>query len=283
MSGPRDREQPVLIVIKKKKGHGGHHGGAWKVAFADFMTAMMALFLVLWLVTQSSDIKSSIAGYFQDPLGHASEFGNSILDGDGAQAASVRPISDHQIAEFRRDRLLVIRDRLKRKLDAAPDLGTVAQHVQVEMTTDGLRISLIEDSAGVFFEVGSAVPKPRVAALFQLFGNELAGLPFAVRVEGHTDAQPYALSGRYSNWDLSTDRAHAARHLLALGGLGPEQVREVRGHADRDLLDPAHPDHPSNRRVTITLLADPVAEPPTTAMPTLSARPGGTGQAGGGS
>ncbi len=282
MSGPRDREQPILIVIKKKKGHGGHHGGAWKVAFADFMTAMMALFLVLWLVTQSSDIKSSIAGYFQDPLGHAKEFGNSILDGDGAQAASVRPISDHQIAEFRRDRLLVIQRRLQGQLDSALDLGSVAKHVQVEMTADGLRISLIEDSAGVFFEVGSAVPKPKVAALFQLFGSELADLPFAVRVEGHTDAQPYAVAGRYGNWELSTDRAHAARHLLGLGGLSPEQVREVRGHADRELLDPAHPNHPSNRRVTITLLADPPPAQQTAALPPLMARPGASGQPGGG-
>lgn len=282
MSTSRDREQPILIIIKKKKGHGGHHGGAWKVAFADFMTAMMALFLVLWLVTQSSDIKSSIAGYFQDPLGHASEFGNSILAGDGAQAASVRPISDQRIAEFRRDRLLVIQDRLQEKLESAPDLGSMAQHVQVEMTADGLRISLIEDSAGVFFEVGSAVPRPKVSALFQLFGSELANLPFAVRVEGHTDAQPYAAAGGYGNWELSTDRAHAARKLLARGGLGPEQVREVSGHADRDLLDPVHPTHPSNRRVTITLLADPVPESQVSALPTLSTRPGPSGQPGGG-
>ncbi len=279
MGASRDREQPILIIIKKKKGHGGHHGGAWKVAFADFMTAMMALFLVLWLVTQSSDIKSSIAGYFQDPLGHASEFGNSILAGDGAQAASVRPISDQQIAEFRRDRLLVLQARLQDKLGSAPDLGRIAQHVEVEMTSDGLRISLIEDSAGVFFEVGSAVPKPKVAALFQLFGSELANLPFAVRVEGHTDAQPYASSGGYGNWELSTDRAHAARQLLALGGLGTEQVREVSGHADRDLLDPEHPYHPSNRRVTITLLADPAPE--ASVSPALPA-PGGLGQPGGG-
>ncbi len=282
MSPPRDREQPILIIVKKKKGHGGHHGGAWKVAFADFMTAMMALFLVLWLVTQSSDIKSSIAGYFQDPLGHASEFGNSILAGDGAQAASVRPISDQQIAEFRRDRLLVIQNKLRDKLESTPDLGSIAQHVEVEMTADGLRISLIEDSAGVFFEVGSAVPKPKVAALFQLFGSELADLPFAVRVEGHTDAQPYATEGKYGNWELSTDRAHAARNLLAQGGLGPGQVREVSGHADRDLLDPAHPTHPSNRRVTITLLADPVPESPASASSPLLTPPGSTSQPGGG-
>lgn len=269
----REREQPIRI-IKKKSGHGGHHGGAWKVAFADFMTAMMALFLVLWLVTQSSDVRAAIAGYFQDPLGHANEFGNSILEGDGAQAASVRPINDQQITELRRDRLLVLMNRIQSKMDSTLELSEAAEHIRLEMTKDGLRISLLEDSVGVFFELGSATPKPAMASVLALLGRELAGLAFGIVVEGHTDAVAYAPTFGYSNWELSTDRANAARQLLVGGGLAPEQVQEIRGHADRQLLYPLKPLDASNRRVTITLM---------TALPAgLSAdiSPGPLGQGG---
>lgn len=269
----RDREQPIRIIIKKK-GHHGHHGGAWKVAFADFMTAMMALFLVLWLVTQSSDVRAAIAGYFQDPMGHAKEFGSSILAGDGAQAASVRPLPVPEIVELRRDRLLILKDRIRARLDSAPDLSALAQHIHLEMTEEGLRISLLEDSAGVFFELGSAVPRPRVAGLLRLIGAEIAGLPFGVVVEGHTDARPYPAGAEYTNWELSTDRANTARQLLTGGGLLAEQLQEVRGHADRQLLRPDDPFHPTNRRVTITLPTDPPAALTAAAGPVRPVTPG---------
>ena len=127
-----EREQPIIIVRKKVRG-GGHHGGAWKVAFADFMTAMMALFLVLWIVTQSTDIKSSIAGYFTDPLGRATEFGNSFIPGSGAQAANVRPMSETQILEMRRDRLQQMGARIRQRLKKRPEFKNVEQYVAVQL------------------------------------------------------------------------------------------------------------------------------------------------------
>ena len=127
------REQPIIIV--KKKGHGhGHHGGAWKVAFADFMTAMFAMFLVLWLVNQSSDVKSAIAGYFQDPLGRADEFGSSIMPGEGAQTQSPRPMTAQQVIDLRRDRLRYVAEQIKQEIRETPALAEIADHVEVEIT-----------------------------------------------------------------------------------------------------------------------------------------------------
>src|ERR671930_1359481 len=126
----KDRE--TVIIVRKKKGHGhGHHGGAWKVAFADFMTSMMALFLVLWLITQSSDVRSAIAGYFQDPLGRANEFGSSILQGEGAQAMNPRPISQPQITDIRRDRLQVLGEQIRQELAQSVEFGDIAKQIEV--------------------------------------------------------------------------------------------------------------------------------------------------------
>ncbi len=249
----REREQPIIIIRKKGRPHGGHHGGAWKVAFADFMTAMMAMFLVMWLVTQSSDVRSAIAGYFQDPLGHASEFGSSIMPGEGAQAANVRPISRPQVMDLRRDRLMQLGERIRRRLEEAVDFQTLKEHVEITVEEEGLRISLLEDSKGMFFESGSATPKPHVVDLLLLIGSELSLLPNPIVVEGHTDARPFAGRRSYSNWELSTDRANAARRVLGDGGVRPEQFVQVRGHADRDLRVKEDPFAASNRRVTILM------------------------------
>ncbi len=158
MSVNKEREVPVRIIFKKK-GHGhGHHGGAWKVAFADFMTAMFAMFLVLWLISQSSDVKSAIAGYFQDPLGRSDEFGSSIMPGEGAQTQSPRPMTAQQVIDLRRDRLRYVAEQIKQEIRETPALAEIADHVEVEITEEGLRIQLLEDSTGVFFELGSAAP-----------------------------------------------------------------------------------------------------------------------------
>jgi chemotaxis protein MotB len=253
-----NKERETIIVVRKKKGHGGgHHGGAWKVAFADFMTSMMALFLVLWLVTQSSDVRAAIAGYFQDPLGRASEFGSSIIHGDGAQAANPRPIPQPQITDLRRDRLQKLGERIRQTLVQAVQFGDVSQHIEIELTSEGLRIQLLEDSSGVFFETGSAKPRPVGTALLGLLGAQLATLPNSVMVDGYTDAVPYSNSqGTYTNWELSADRANTARRILVAGGLRDGQVAQVRGHADRDLRLPADPGAAINRRVTITMVFD---------------------------
>ncbi|HTS87728.1 MAG TPA: flagellar motor protein MotB [Gemmatimonadales bacterium] len=247
------REQPIIIVKKRAPAH-GHHGGAWKVAFADFMTAMFAMFLVLWLVNQSSDVKAAIAGYFQDPLGRANEYGSSIMPGDGAQTQSPRIMSPNQVIDLRRDRLQRIAETIRQEIREVPALSQLADHVEIEITEEGLRIQLLEDSSGVFFETGSAVPKPAGAEVLRLLGKELGSIPNAVVIEGHTDARPYHRADGYSNWELSTDRANTARRILLTGGLNEAQVQQVRGWADRRLRDPAHPLADSNRRVTITML-----------------------------
>ncbi|HTO91377.1 MAG TPA: flagellar motor protein MotB [Candidatus Sulfotelmatobacter sp.] len=253
----KDREIPVRIIIRKK-GHGsGHHGGAWKVAFADFMTAMFALFLVLWLISQSSDVKSAIAGYFQDPLGRADEFGSSILPGEGAQASTPRVLRNIDVLDLRRDRLQKLAGDIEQKIEDAPELESVKDQVQLTLTDEGLNIELIEDPNGVFFETGSGNPSARGRAVISLLGGELAKMPNQVRVDGYTDARPYADSSGYSNWELSSDRANAARRILVQHGLSMNKIAEVRGHADHDLRLPKDPFAAGNRRVTITVLIGP--------------------------
>jgi chemotaxis protein MotB len=262
------REQPIIIVKKRAHGH-AHHGGAWKVAFADFMTAMFAMFLVLWIVGQSSDVKSAIAGYFQDPLGRASEFGSSIMEGEGAQSQSPRIMAPSQVVDLRRDRLRQMAEQIRQQIREVPALASLAEHVEIEVTEEGLRIQLLEDSAGVFFETGNATPKQPGAVLLRFLGHELGSLPHAVVIEGHTDARPYRRADGYSNWELSVDRANAARRILLAGGLNEAQVQQVRGWADRRLREADHPEADLNRRVTVTMLL-----PPSTAADSLAGLPG---------
>ncbi|NOT09148.1 MAG: OmpA family protein [Gemmatimonadales bacterium] len=247
------REKPIIVIRRPKRGHGGHHGGAWKVAFADFMTAMMALFLVLWLVSQSSDVRAAIAGYFQDPMGRAHEFGNSVFKGDGAQAALRRQITQRDLVDARRDRLSQLGEEIERSLPETLGDAGLASHVVVELVDEGLRISLVEDSADVFFASGSARPLPVTERLLAALGKTLATVSYPIAVEGHTDAQPFlSQGGTYTNWELSADRANAARRLLVNGGLPDPRLSGVRGLGDRQPRV-ADPFAPQNRRVTILL------------------------------
>jgi chemotaxis protein MotB len=252
-----NREVPVRIIYRRRRSHSARHSGAWKVAFADFMTAMFALFLVLWLINQSSDIKSAIAGYFQDPMGRADQYGSSILPGEGAQASIVRPVADHDVMDLRRDRLLTFADQLRKKLDQIPNLEAVKNDIEIDLTDDGLRIQLLEDSTGVFFETGSTQPSERGRAILTLLGGELKALPNRVQLEGHTDSRPYVGHRVYSNWELSTDRANMARRILMESGLPEARIAQVRGYADRQLRDPKDPLAARNRRIAITLLFEP--------------------------
>ncbi len=253
--GAKDREQPIIVVKKKVGGH-GHHGGAWKVAFADFMTAMFALFLVLWLVNQSSDVKSAIAGYFQDPLGRADEFGSSIVPGEGAQTQMARPLAPAQLIDIRIDRMLRLAEVIKEKLGRTPLLDSLKNHVEITLTEEGLRIELLEDSTAQFFQSGSAQVSDRGRQLLSLIGRELATDSSQVQLEGHTDARPYTSAAGYSNWELSADRANTARRILNESGVAAQRVDQIRGLADRKLRYPSAPYDPRNRRVTITVLLD---------------------------
>jgi len=257
-----NKARETIIIVRKKRGHGSkHHGGAWKVAFADFMTSMMALFLVLWIVTQSSDVRAAIAGYFQDPLGRANEFGATLIKGEAAQQLDPRPVNQADVTRIQQTLMAKLGKRIQARLGDSPDFKDLAHHIEIQITDEGLRIQLLEDSSGVFFETGSAKPRPAVSHLLEVLGQELGTLPHRVMSEGYTDAVPYHTDATYTNWELSSDRANAARRLMIIGGLSSTQIWEVRGHADRDLRLPAQPTAPSNRRVAITMLFDSTGAP----------------------
>ena len=206
------------------------------------------------LVNQSSDVKSAIAGYFQDPLGRADEFGSSILPGEGSQSSVPQPLSARQVIDLRRDRMRSLGDELERELRDIPELKEVADKVQIEVTEDGLRIQLLEDADGTFYTSGSANLNARGRELMHALGAQIGKLSNEVRIEGFTDARPINGRDGYSNWELSSDRANAARRDLMAGGMREEQVQQVRGLADRQLRVPEDPLSPRNRRVAITVL-----------------------------
>jgi chemotaxis protein MotB len=258
----KDREVPIQIIVRKKGGgHGAHHGGAWKVAFADFMTAMFALFLVLWLVNQSTDVKSAIAGYFADPLGRANEFGSSIVPGSGAVSESPRLRDLADVVNLRKGLLVETQRELEQRIEEVPELASVRDNIEMTLTDDGLRIQLLEDSTGVFFETGSAMPSTRGQEMLAILGTELGRRSNHVNIEGHTDARPYSGVTGYTNWELSTDRANTARRIICDSGLDDGQMNQIRGLADRDLYDAKHPLSARNRRVTITMLLDKTSPP----------------------
>ena len=251
----KETQAPVIISVRRKRHQEPHHGGAWKVAFADFMTAMFALFLVLWLINQSSDVKSAIAGYFQDPLGRADEFGNSIIPGEGAQTQMVRPsINIRDVTDPRRDRLQSIAHELKASIQQTPELSRLAGQVSIRLTDEGLQIELLEDSTGCFYERGNGTPTAGGHKILALLGSELGHLPLPVRIDGHTDAHPYPSPEGYTNWELSADRANAARRIMTQNGLSPGQIAQVRAFAEKQPREGADPFSPGNRRVTITML-----------------------------
>ena len=268
-------DKAPIIIIRKKSGHrAAHHGGAWKVAFADFMTAMFTLFLVLWLVNQSSDVKSAIAGYFQDPLGRADEFGSSIVPGSGAQAATVRPLTAADVLEMRRDKMRTAAEAVKKAIEANQALASVKNNIEITLTKEGLHIELLEDSTGTFFQSGGADPSDRGRAVLTLLGTQLGMMDNPVHVEGHTDSRPLQDGTSYSNWELSADRANAARRIMSENGLRPRQVTQIRGLADRNPRDVAHPDAPRNRRIAIDVLMAPSAQEMVAAGMAMEAGPG---------
>jgi len=269
-----DREKPVIIVRRPRIHRDGHHGGAWKVAFADFTTSMMSLFLVLWLMTASPQVRAAIAGYFRDPMGREHYAGNSATQGGGGTGLDLARLQgNRQALELNRNELRQLGDRIRLDLEKTSEWSRLKSQIDVELTQEGLRIQLLEDSAGTFFETGSAKPSERGVALIRFLGSELAVLPNAIVVEGHTDARPYPSSDGYTNWELSADRANAARRILDEGGLKTGQVRQVRGYADTQIRVPGDPLAPSNRRVTILMLLADSTGAAYSAPPALPARP----------
>jgi len=239
MAVQKPESQP--IIIKKKIVHGGHHGGAWKVAYADFVTAMMALFIVLWLMGSSEPVKKAVAGYFRDPSGKSADQG-SALGGVGENIA------------VRKDDMNKLKDKLESAMKQTPELERLRNQVQMTVTGEGLRIELLESDVGTFFQSGNAHPSEGGKEMLKMLAVELGKMPNRLLMEGHTDSQPFAASAAgYSNWELSADRANSARKLMQESGLRVDQVAEVRGYADQHLRKPAEPTNASNRRVSIVV------------------------------
>jgi chemotaxis protein MotB len=237
------KTQPI-IVIKKKGGHGGHHGGAWKVAYADFVTAMMSLFIVLWLMGSSEKVKRAVAGYFNDPRGTGSQMGTTMT-GTGTT-----------VSQATTDELQKLKEKLEEEIKARKDLEKLSKQIEITITPEGLRIELIEGKDGTFYQSGSAKLSESGQELLALLGRELKTLPNSLLIEGHTDATPYSSDSGYSNWDLSADRANSARRLLQQDGVRSDQVTQVRGYADQMLRIKNNPEDPSNRRISILVKND---------------------------
>jgi chemotaxis protein MotB len=233
MSGNRP-----IIVIKKKIGHGGHHGGAWKVAYADFVTAMMALFIVLWLMNSSKQVQEAVGGYFKDPSGNSKMVGTDQR-GSGENFTLTR------------DDMTKLKEQLQKSVRRLNDFEKLKDHIEMTITAEGLRIELLESASGTFFESGSPRPNTDCKQLLSLLSAEMAKLPNKISIEGHTDSKPYQGSENYTNWELSADRANAARRLMQENGVRTDQIAEIRGYADQRLRSPSNPEDPSNRRVSL--------------------------------
>jgi chemotaxis protein MotB len=250
---------PVIIIKKKKSGHGGHHGGAWKVAYADFVTAMMAFFLVMWLVNQSQDVKNSVQAYFQDPGIFEHERGRSPIaagaglvgSGAGGQGADVAAAT----AALER-----AAERIKEQIKAIPGFRNLEDRIEVKVTAEGLRIELQEGGQDTFFDSGSAQVKAQTRQVLQVIARELSALPQSIAIEGHTDATPFGKDRSYTNWELSADRANAARRIMEEAGLPATHVKGIRGFADTILRTPDAPANPRNRRVSIVVQNGPGAQ-----------------------
>jgi chemotaxis protein MotB len=228
-----------IIIVKKKGGHGGHHGGAWKVAYADFVTAMMALFIVLWLLNTSKQIQEAVGGYFKDPTGKSKKVGSNLA-GAGENFS------------LKKEDMVKLKEELQKNIHKMSNLDKLKSQIEMTVTAEGLRIELLESASGTFFSQGSQKPNDAGKELLVMLAQELGKLPNKISIEGHTDSKPY--NGRnknYGNWELSTDRANATRRLMQESGLGKNQVTQVRGYADQRLRKPDDPLDPSNRRISL--------------------------------
>jgi chemotaxis protein MotB len=237
-----DQTAPI-IVIRKNVAHAAHHGGAWKVAYADFVTAMMALFIVLWLMNSSEQVKKAVSVYFQDPSG-AGHLAGTASAGSGESLAITH------------DDMPKLKDKLQQAIKQIPELAALKDYVQMTVTGEGLRIELIEGDHPIFFDSGNSKPSGVGQEMIEHLAQELGKLPNDLLVEGHTDSRPFLnpkSHGRedYSNWELSADRANAARRLMEASGLRPQQVVQVRGFADQSPRVKDHPEDPSNRRISV--------------------------------
>ncbi|MGI4731272.1 MAG: flagellar motor protein MotB [Janthinobacterium lividum] len=288
---PHGANVPPKVIVKKIyiEGHGGHHGGAWKVAYADFVTAMMAFFLLLWLLGATTEKqRKGIADYFAPTLmdtRHVGVGGSGLLGGDSlidadnlphkaAQTGS-RPLtipigakggaesgsgpdgtlrSREALAQEDRKNFDTLRRRVQAQIAAAKDLAKLGKHVHFTMTRDGMRIDLVDDADYSMFALGTTALEPEASALIGLVAGSVKETANPIMIRGHTDNLGYGDPAAMNNWMLSSARAEATRRRLALGGLPDARFDRIEGVADREPMIAQNPADPRNRRVSITLL-----------------------------
>jgi len=278
MAGDSKKLQPIIIKRIRKGGHGAH-GGAWKIAYADFVTAMMAFFLLMWLLGSTTEgDKKGIADFFNAPLkvslmgGTGSGDSSSVVRGGGADLSrSTGQVKDGDVQAKRRllnlkalqaeqkraeqARLEALKAKVEEALAASPKLAAMKSQIRLDMTKDGLRIQIVDEQNRPMFDSGSAVVKPYMRELLREIGHVLSDVPNRITLEGHTDAQPFVGGERgYSNWELSSDRANASRREIVGGGLPDDRMLLVQGLASSRLFVPADPQSPTNRRISIIVM-----------------------------
>lgn len=271
--------QPIIIKRVKKGGHSAH-GGAWKIAYADFVTAMMAFFLLMWLLGSTSEgDKKGLSDYFQSPLKVAMQGGSgagasaSVLNGggndmtqsagqskrsDGADSKSKKSSSEQvKAARAKQDaqKLAELSAKISAIISSNPKLAEFSNQIKLSMTPDGLQIQIMDDQKRPMFDSGSAMVKTYMRDILQEIGAALADIDNKISMDGHTDQTPYGAGARgYSNWELSADRANASRRELVVAGLPDDKIARVMGLASSVLQDEENPRSPANRRISITVM-----------------------------
>ena len=278
MAGDSKKLQPIIIKRVRKGGH-AKHGGAWKIAYADFVTAMMAFFLLMWLLGSTTEgDKKGIADFFNAPLkvslmgGSGSGDSSFVVRGGGADLSrSTGQVKDGDVAAKRKllnlkalqaeqkraetARLESLKAKVEEALAASPKLAAMKSQIRLDMTKDGLRIQIVDEQNRPMFDSGSALVKPYMRELLREIGHVLSDVPNRITLEGHTDAQPFSGGDRgYSNWELSSDRANASRREIVGGGLPDDRMLLVQGLASSRLFVPGDPQSPTNRRISIIVM-----------------------------
>jgi chemotaxis protein MotB len=275
--------KPVVIKKVKKVIGGGHHGGAWKVAYADFVTAMMAFFLLMWLInTTSPEQKRGIADYFAPAsVSRSSQGSDGLLGGtafqeDGARASGSNRKLDEELSTAEGEKssseptedaltqamanretadFASAQASLRQAMQDLPDYAELSRNLIIEQTPEGLNIQLVDQEGRAMFQGSSAEPLPRTQQLLEMVSRAIEQLPNRISISGHTDSVAPGRAG-YSNWDLSADRANAARRILEKAGVDADRLYQVAGKGDREPLYPDDPDLPANRRISIVLLRE---------------------------
>lgn len=263
---PSDAHHVTIIKRKKVVKGDGHHGGAWKVAYADFVTAMMAFFLLMWLLNATTeDQRKGIADYFNPsiPVSRVSGGGADGLNGSSLMAddsavkvgTGATGIGDGQSMEqLRHTDIQRDLEEMREKLGEDPE--RLSEHLMVKMTPEGIVLEIVDSESRPLFELGRSEPTPLMTNLLDAVSGSLNAFENDVKIVGHTDDRPFRGAAGYDNWRLSSDRANTARQLLAANGFPVERVREVSGRADTDPLVPGDPSAARNRRISITIMTD---------------------------